>query len=371
MKVNPVINSFSKLIPVAKTEVKNAVSNPIKNHKTMMSAAAASAIAAATMVRPKTKEVSVQDIENKLLENNYIKDNLDDCFVRTLSKKEEKEIDEQFGNLANSYKNLIAKPIYYEDIEEMRDFINLNKKNSQNIINNNFKNFLTLYLILESQKNRIDYHELCEENKNYLSLINNIVNNKLDVDNIQNCYSYKIDTSSNWNYSLRQKAENNIEIPDYLEPKINKMVSYIDTQNIEKPIKLYRGEGFQVLNNIKLQNGETVNLGNLMRDTGDNPENESKVKEILLDNEISAVQHGFLSTSMDKSLAKRFARNHILWEFTTEPNTKGLYIEGVNLNGIFSDEKEVLLQKDSKITIQSADYDGSKNSWYIKAKVSN
>ena len=83
-----------------------------------------------------------------------------------------------------------------------------------------------------------------------------------------------------------------------------------------------------------------------------------------------------MSTPLDENVADGFASQYseedkVIWEFTLKPNTKGIFIEGLNMFGIYADEEEVLLQKNSKITLTDIDFNSDNGVWYIKAKVSN
>ena len=85
-----------------------------------------------------------------------------------------------------------------------------------------------------------------------------------------------------------------------------------------------------------------------------------------------------MSTTMDKNIALDFASHKpsdtkktpkMLWILDTKSNTKGAYLDPLNLEGKCSFEKEILLQKDTDIKIKDMAFkDGI---WLVKGEVSN
>ena len=104
----------------------------------------------------------------------------------------------------------------------------------------------------------------------------------------------------------------------------------------------------------------------------------NKIREFVLDNSLEAHEKGFMSTTMDKNIALDFASPKpsdvkktpkMLWILDTKPNTKGAYLDPLNLEGKCSFEKEILLQKDTDIKIKDMAFkDGI---WLVKGEVSN
>ena len=167
----------------------------------------------------------------------------------------------------------------------------------------------------------------------------------------------------------------NLDIDDKEKPEverfINKVSNYIDTQKIDEGTTLYRGERFYVLDNVKLSDGKTVNLAEMMKNAVESKNHDEikKVEKYIKDSNITATQPAFMSATINNN--NDFERKDwIYWTLTTEKNTKGVYLENLNTS-FYSFQDEVLLQKDSKIQIQDAKYDSNKNIWYLRGKISN
>ena len=333
----------------------------------LMSVALASAISAASLIKP--LKISNKDIEDAFEKNNYKKNEYG--FTREVSDDEKKNIKDKFGSIAENYIALLEAPVYSEDIENMKDFLNIDKKNGRKILKENFNNFVFVYLNLQKQCYMSDYSEKCEDNKNYFQLMKNLAESDFHNDILLDSHSYKLNSAKHWNNYVRDNICHNKEMPEYLKPMVDNMTSYIEAQKIENPITLYKGSGYDILKHVKLKNGEMINLGKMMQETEENPENEQKIKDIIKNNNISVKNAGFLSTSYDKYAAYNFSKNRIFWTFITEPNTKGAFIDGINVNRLYVDEKEVLLQKNSKITLLDAEYNSKNGLWKISARVSN
>lgn len=372
MKISPVATNFIKTSSPQKALFKKGLGRT-KNSTVLMSTTAASAIAAATLVKPATKDITVEDIKQKFIERNYKKSG-DGSLYRKVSPKEKSQIDAKYGSFADAYRYILLKPVTKDDLTEFKEFLDIDKKAGQKMFNENFDQLYLSYSILKRSGAYKNFIETSKKDKNYFELFSNLINANLDENAMKVFTSYKTDSTSSLNFELREKSRNRKhKIPDYIQRKLDGISSYIDTQKISNPVKLYRGEGYQVLNGMKMPNGKTLDLGKMMLDASlsNNKSKINKIKELVADNEISTTQTGFLSTTINKNVSDRFARDQVVWEFETAPDTKGIFIEGLNMFGIYSDEEEVLLQKNSKITLTDIDFNQNNGVWYVKAKVSN
>ena len=105
---------------------------------------------------------------------------------------------------------------------------------------------------------------------------------------------------------------------------------------------------------------------------------EKKIREFVLDHEITGVQKGFMSTSLDKSFAEGFDNQiasqknnqNILWTFTTTKGVKGMFIEGLIPQNSLEFEQEILVQKGSTFKIEDIKYNKRLKMWEISAKLS-
>ena len=86
----------------------------------------------------------------------------------------------------------------------------------------------------------------------------------------------------------------------------------------------------------------------------------------ILDHDYVATQERFMSTSM---LPGHNFHGSIVWELDVQKGSKGVFLEGINVQGSFSNECELLLQKDSQILITDIEYKGGQ--WHLKGKVTN
>lgn len=368
MKVTLVNNSIVK-IPALKKVVEKPQS--IKNEKTLMGVAAASAVAAATMV--KKADVSIPEIEQKLLKNGFTKD-FQGNLSRIFTEEEENALKKNYGFFTTQYKKVYQQPLDKESLQDFKNFLDIDKNKSRQMFDNNFDKMFFTYSLLKKNNLSNDFSKLCQENKSYYTLFQNLVNNAPDKNTEKVLYKHKLDAILNINESLREKALNkDYIIDDESQKLINTISDYIETQKISNPVKLYRGEGFEVMKNVTTKDGSSVDLSEMMNDAAKlrNPQEIEKVKKFILENDISIIQPGFMSVSLDKNVGNNFSRNGIVWELTTEPNAKGVYMEGVNIPSMHTSENEVFMQKGSKLKITDVDYNRFENVWKIKANLSN
>ena len=93
-----------------------------------------------------------------------------------------------------------------------------------------------------------------------------------------------------------------------------------------------------------------------------------------MNNEIVAKQPSFMSTTMDKKVAYEYYVEpqkgaNVLFELTTKPNTKGVFVEQLTKRNNLSFEREVLLQRNSELKLKDVNF---KNGfWTVSAEVSN
>lgn len=368
MKIQP-INTIAIKSFFPKSKVTKPINlNPVLP-AALMTTATASAIAAAAMIK---KEVSVNDIEKKLTENGFVKDEYGE-FSKTFSPEEANELSNKIGPHINEYRKIFKTPLQKETLILFKDFLNIDKEKGAKLLEKNFNKTLTTFLILGYNGRLKSFIDKCKENKNYFGLIENIANCDIES-HLKSIASYKTDTLCSINFVLRKQYADNTKIPSHMQTEINNISNCINTQPIKNPIKLYRGEGYEVLSKVKLENGKTLDLAKLMLKAkeSNNPQKIKKVRELILNHEIKAFQPGFLSTSTNKRIGEKFAcSNCILWEITTKPKTKGVFVEGLNITGYYSSEDEVLLQKGTTLKINDAKYDKETKNWIICAEASN
>lgn len=384
-----------KLHSVYKTAVNTAkrikpkVSKPTVQ-TALMSSVAASAIAAAALAKPKTvKEITTNEIEKKLVQKGFIKNDEDNYVIKKLSDEQKERINKRYGennarHLFWGYENNEIEP---SDLKKFKDFIDIDKKLGSDMFNNHFDNLLDTYLILKTQNRFCNINNQFNDNPDKYKIVYNIIKTDFDDGLIENLGKWKgqsnVGDAGTAQTYLREGPEKfGIELPESTQKYLDKMTKLIDTQPLPETTKLYRREGMEVLKDVKLQDGTHINLAQMMKDIAGekHPEEKlNKLKELILDNEITATQPGFMATSLDKELMATFkgpdgpdgGYANVIWTFDVAPNTKGFYIEPVNSSLCLSTEQEVLLQKGSKMVIEDIDYNKYHDKWAIKAKVSN
>lgn len=368
MKITPIKNinyNFHK--PIKHNIAK--VSNPIKNDTPFMSVETAAAIFAASMVKP---AITKKDIEDKLLQHGFEKLENDE-YKKDISAEKEEELRGKMSFFVKNYKKYFDKPLQQYTIEWFRDFLNIDSNVGHKLLDKNFDNTLLTFLILGNNCRLKTFETKCEEDKNYFGLIENIAKSDME-NNLYSFAAYKMDSDSAMNMELRKKAKNpDYEIQAYLKKDIDNISNYIDKQIIKNPIKLYRSEGYEILDNVQTDDGKVVNLSEMMLKAKENDDAEivNQIREFVLDNKVTAIQDGFMSTSISKERGTDFFKNGIAWEITTAPNTKGVFVEGLNISAMYPSEDEVLLQKGTKLLINDIQYDKDEKRWTVFATASN
>ncbi len=373
MKINSISSvSYSKIL-----NSKNAakVTNPIRktvanNTAPLMSVAAATAITSAAMVKQPITSIEISD---KMLKSGFVVDSKGE-YKKPISAEEEVKLYEEMSFFSKNYKKMYERSLEHKQIDLMKDFLKVDREKGEEIFDKHFDNTLLTFLILGYNGRLVPFIEKCKEDKNYFQMIENIA--KSDVKgNIYSFAEYKMDSDSDINTELRRKYINKeYAIHEHNKINIDKISNYMETQNIEKPIKLYRGEGFEILDKVKLGSGEEYNLGEKMyaAQKSRNKEEINKIKEFVLDNEITAFQPAFMSTTISQDKSSNFgSREGFVWEITTEPNTKGVFVEGLNIGNFFPNEDEVLLQKGTTLKINGISFDYDANKWCVSATASN
>lgn len=368
MKVSPKYVEMVGSIPKNARVAETTVSNPVKAAG-LVSAVAASALAASAMLNP---EITVNGIENKLLKSGYQKDE-NGNLIKKFTPQQKEELEKKYGYPHKNFVKLYETPLKPQDLKEFKEFAEINKEKGKKLYNNHFDNLFLTYLIMKNNGMISSFQADCQNNKDNYTLVENIVKSN-PSEYVGIASDYKADCSSEWSTALRVQAnDSGYKMDKFTQNSINKLSDFINTQTVPESVKLYRGEGYEVLNNVQLDNGKIINLGDMMKEAATyNDENMiNEIKELVLDNEITAVQPGFMSTTLNHGMSDAFALNRIDWEFEVAPNTKGAYIDASNLVNLFSRENEVLLQKGSKIKIKDIEFDNEKCVWKLKAEVSN
>ena len=371
MNVSPVNAKFTHITRNVKAPLKQeAISNPVKK-TALMSTATASAIAAAAMVNVQDKKVPTQkELENKLLSVGYVKNENRNCFDRkTHPEKELKLYDELYGRGSDVYLSNVMS-LSQDDVKSFVDFLNIDPKLGAKMYHKHFDNLLTMFCNVK-YNNQISLFQ----DKTFYKMITDTIVNMPDEKTLKAFHQYKgkvyeegvAKTAQSYLRGNSPESKNDKNVQDF----INTISSYIDTQKVPEGSKIYRGERFYVLDNVKLQDGKDFNLTELMKKASEskNYNDIQNVKEFIKNQQPTATQPAFMSASLT-SEGEFNRKGWIFWELDVEPDTKGVYLDGMNTS-FYTFQQELLLQKGSKIKIEDANYDSSRDVWYLKGKVSN
>ena len=119
-----------------------------------------------------------------------------------------------------------------------------------------------------------------------------------------------------------------------------------------RDMTVYRGEGFEVLNQFQLANGEV--LGSAIEEAI-KTKNEGQLQEIIAELLGAEITHPhFLSTAYVEDGAKRFLKHDgggILWKIDIPQGSQGLYMDP--FNSINGKEAEILFNRNAKLLIKN------------------
>jgi hypothetical protein len=373
MKVSPIYNINLNPIKRTNDSLAKPITKPITNpiEVSYLSSAAASAILAAAMIHKVEKPITEEQVENKLLQFGYEKKG-ENYLIKTLPKEELKFYEETTGRGADVYlKNVMN--LSKEDTASFKEFLNINPKLGNKMFNENFENLLITFCNVKfnNQLNKLKH------DKNFYNLITNIITNppsyetKVSLNNYKGKV-YEKGIAKDAQKYLRDKAvDSNVDTSDDVKKFIKNISSYIDTQKLPENMHLYRGERLYIMQNAQLGNGNTINLAEKMQNAAEskNYQNIEDVKSFIKNNDITVTQPAFMSTSVNQDSGFE-RKDWIFWDLTTDANTKGIYLDGLNTS-FYTFQEELLVQKGAKIKIKDVSYDANKNIWYLKGNVSN
>ena len=201
------------------------------------------------------------------------------------------------------------------------------------------------------------------------SAIFNLLESPLPKDDVAALMRYKGTGYKNINTALRDFAKNGTPIPDHMQQEINSISKVIATQKVKEPMTVYRTEGMEFFESIMINiDGKDISLAEAMKScTNDNE--RANLKQNVLNNKYTGTQNTFTSTSMLKPYDPGTNdSSNIVWELEVQPETEGIYVEGVNHTSKLSGENEFLIQKNATIEITGLEY-GSDGKWHPKGKI--
>jgi hypothetical protein len=312
-------------------------------------------------------KVSDKDLDKLFIKNNFLKDS-NGNFSKILSFKDKFLITKKTGNNSGFIRDLLSKPFSKERKEAFKGFLDI--WNDNDFIAKNFVKMFALFSVLNHNSRHFDdANKIYSDNKEYKELFQNIITNPPKNSNVLDAFRrYKGVDCGKINRSMRAYEKSD---DSRVNKEIKQIGKFLNTQVIKNPIKLYRGEGFEILSNITLADGSSINLDELLQDALYDKNKLDKINKMLVQKDVSVVQPSFMSTTTSKILCNDFGHSGFYWDLTTSPNTKAAIIEPLNVQSCMDDEHEILLQANSKIKILEAKYDDIYQKWCIKGEVSN
>jgi hypothetical protein len=151
---------------------------------------------------------------------------------------------------------------------------------------------------------------------------------------------------------------------------IKQIQSYMSKHTIDSNITIRRNEGYEVFKYTILPDGTTLESAmrkayDLYYSTGGYPNGDKsaieKLKAIVNSGNFTAHQEHFMSATIAGPAP--FSGKPVHWEMTVQKGSKGTLLEGINVDTGLQSETEILLQKDSDITIVALDFDYINGKW--------
>lgn len=317
---------------------------------------------AATFV-PISGEVDEATFENLLMNAGVIKDSWGNYIFKISQEYQDAIIDKYGPSTGSKIINKMQTALTKTNIDKMRQLMNVADGKYAGYFANDMLELLAFYQVI-SQGSVL--HHIDEITPGQWDAIMNTTKYKVPVDTLESLLSYKA-TSGYINPALTSMKNN----PSYVPPadikaQIDSITQYIDSQSTSQPMKVYRGEGFEVLGSVEI-NGKK--LSKLMEDAlyyGDQKQIDDLIYMIEQGNYI-AHQERFMSTSLLKKSA--FNNNMVVWELDVPAGSKGVFLEGCNITGQLSNECEYLLQRGCKILIKHAELKNGK--WHLQGSIVN
>lgn len=315
-----------------------------------------------TFVPSVNGEVDEQTFES-LLKKNGMEVGSNGEFHLTLSQDYKDGIVNKYGpSTGSKIIKKIESPLTSTDLDQMRKLMNVVDGKYAQYFADDMTEFLAFYQVIKSGNVFTHFDEFSPAQ---WDAIMNTTKYKVPVSTMEALSAYK-GSSSKINGALSAMKNNPSYDPDsYTKQQIEAITQYIDTQSISEDIKVYRGEGYEVLDSVEL-NGKK--LSTLMHDAAyfsDQQEIDNLILMIEQGNYV-AHQERFMSTSLLKDSA---FSDSIVWELDVPAGSKGVFLEGCNISGSLSNECEYLLQRDCRILIKHADFKDGK--WHLKGSIVN
>ena len=321
---------------------------------------------------PKVQQLSDVQVQNLLTKNGFTLDSFGN-YYKKLNQAAKDEIFNQYGSYGSKIIQKLEQPLTASDMQNIKLMLNVNNGKYISLWQKDMNALIQLYRNIEGSGIFSNLSQM--DAAKWDAIFNIAKTTPITANQLDDFRYYKGSGYQTINNALTNKKKNGTPISAATQAKIDNIQSYISTQVLKEPIKVYRGEGPEVLASVKLANGKSLDKAmaeakNIYLSSGSKKDKSAINKLIneVLNNNYTATQERFMSTTMLKGHG--FV-DEINWELDVPKGTKGVFLEGINVHGSCQTECEFLLQKDSKIIITDIDYDYNSNRWILKGTVMN
>lgn len=317
---------------------------------------------------PAPKILSEVQVQNLLAKNGFVQ-NSHGFWQKTLDQVTKDKLYKQYGSYSSTIIHKIEASLSIEDIKKLQTIMNAGNGQFINVWQNDMNNLILLY---RNIKNTNIFSYLNDMGTGEWETLVNIAKNPISEDTLISIREYKGIGYTKINKALEDMHKNGIPYPADTADDIKKIQAYINTQVIHSQIKIKRNEGYEVLHSVTLPNGKHLDeamqeaLAHFNATKGDRTK-INEVRKMVLGQVSVAHQEHFMSATIAGPAP--FDSSPVHWDFKVEQGSKGVLLEGVNPSGAHQNETEILLQKDSKITITAIDYKNGK--WQLEGNIKN
>ena len=316
-----------------------------------------------TLVPSIQSRVDEQTLKSLLGQCGVVKDGYGTYSMKLTQEYKDAIVDKYGASTGSQIISRIQDTLDSSDLDKMLKLINVADGKYAQYFANDMTEFVAFYQVI---KKGYVFSNFDKFSPAQWDAIINTTKYKVPVSTLEALSSYKGSSSSINSALTTMKNHPSYTPPSSVKSQIDAITQYIDTQSITDGIKVYRGEGFEVLGSVEI-NGKK--LSKLMEDAlyyGDQKQIDDLIYMIEQGNYI-AHQERFMSTSLLKKSA--FNNNMVVWELDVPAGSKGVFLEGCNITGQLSNECEYLLQRGCKILIKHAELKNGK--WHLQGSIVN
>lgn len=317
---------------------------------------------------PAPKFLSEVQVQNLLAKNGFVQ-NSHGFWQKTLDQATKDKLYNQYGSYGSEIIHKIEATLSIEDIKKLQTIMNAGNGQFINVWQNDMNNLILLY---RNIKNTNIFSYLNDMGTGEWETLVNIAKNPISEDTLYSIQIYKGSGYSSINHALENMHKKGIPYPANVADDIQKIQAYLNTQVIHSQITIKRNEGYEVLHSVTLPNGKHLDdamqeaVAHFNATKGDRTK-INEVRKMVLGQISVAHQEHFMSATIAGPAP--FDSSPVHWDFKVEQGSKGVLLEGVNPSGAHQKETEILLQKDSKITITAIDYKNGK--WQLEGNIKN